>query len=678
MQKIFTFLLTLNSVIVFAQTDTTITSKELAPVTISSSRFITKDLQTPLSITVIDQSRLQVGQSKISLFESLGAISGVFAMNSENFAQDLRISIRGFGARAAFGIRGIKIISDGIPESIPDGTAKVGNLDIGMMERMEVIKGPASGLYGNASGGVISLFSESPKEHFAEFQANFGAYGLQRYQFKTGQEIKKLMYFVSASRLLSIGYRDHSSIERNFLNGKIVYNFSDKNKLTFLANYIDSPRAEDPGALIQSELDKNRQQVRPQNITFDASETFKQKRIALIYDHIFNKKHQINARGFYLNRDFSNKQALQASGQIAFNRDFSGGGFNYQFTTKNYRLKTGLDLENQQDNRQRYDNLSGKEGTLRLDQIEEFRNIGLFLLQEFTIIPKLKLSVNTRFDDIRLQITDNFLSDGNQSATQSFQRFSPMAGLTFSPTLSQAIFANISTNFETPSLNELTNNPTGLGGFNPDLNPQKSRNYEVGYKGILGKKFRADISLFYIEVEDEIVPFQLANQVGRTYFRNAGLSERKGLEMGLTYKIRSGLTTYFNYTYSDFQYKNYATTVGKFDGNTLPGIPKHNIYGEIRYFPRIGLYAIAQIKSIGELYADDANLTKNNSYATVNLRVGYRKQIKNLTIEPFIGVNNLFNEIYNANIQINATANRYFEPAAGSFVFGGLTVRVGK
>jgi iron complex outermembrane recepter protein len=678
MHKLVTLFLTLNSAIILAQTDTTITSKELEPVTISSSRFTAKDIQTPLSITVIDQSRLQVGQSKVSLFESLGAISGVFAMNSENFAQDLRISIRGFGARAAFGIRGIKIISDGIPESIPDGTAKVGNLDVGTMERMEVIKGPSSGLYGNASGGVISLFSENPIEHFAEFQANFGALGLQRYQFKTGQEIKKLIYFVSASRLLSTGYRAQNSIERNFLNGKMIYSFSDKSKLTFLANYIDSPLAEDPGALIQSELDKNRQQVRPQNITFKASETFKQKRIALIYDHIFNEKHQLNARVFYLNRDFASRQALQASGQIAFNRDFSGGGFNYQFTTKKYRLKTGLDIENQQDNRQRFDNLAGEKGTLKLDQIEEFRNIGLFLLQEFTIIPKLKLSVNTRFDDIRLEISDKFLSDGNQSATQSFQRFSPMAGLSFSPTPSQAIFANISTNFETPSLNELSNNPTGLGGFNPDLNPQKSRNYEAGYKGILGKKFRADISLFYIEVEDEIVPYQITGQVGRTYFRNAGLSERRGLEMGLTYKIRSGLTTYFNYTYSDFQYKNYVTTAGKFDGNTLPGIPKHNIYGEIRYFPRIGIYAIAQVRSIGELYPDDANLTKNNSYATVNLRLGYRKQIKSLTFEPFIGINNLFNEIYNANIQINATASRYFEPAAGSFVFGGLTIRVGK
>jgi iron complex outermembrane receptor protein len=533
-------------------------------------------------------------------------------------------------------------------------------------------------LYGNASGGVISIFSENAKENFAEFQANVGAYGLQRYQFKTGQQVGKIMYFVSASRLLSTGYREHSSIERNFLNGKLIFNFTDKNKLTFLVNYIDSPRAEDPGALIQSEVDKNRQQARPQNITFDASETFKQKRIALIYDHIFNEKHQLNVRGFYLNRDFASKQALQNSGQIAFNRDFSGGGFNYQFTTKKYRLKTGLDLENQQDNRQRFDNLAGKEGNLKLDQIEEFSNIGVFLLQEFSIIPTLKLSINTRFDDIRLQVTDKFLTDGNQSAKQSFQRFSPMAGLSYSLTPSSSLFANVSTNFETPSLNDLSNNPTGLGGFNPNLSPQKSRNYEIGYKGILGKKFRADLSVFYIEVEDEIVPYQLANQVGRTYFRNAGLSERKGLEMGLTYQIRSGLMTFFNYTYSDFQYNSYQTTVGKFDGNRLPGIPKHNIYGEIRYFPRVGIYAIAQVRSISELYADDANLTTNRAYATVNLRLGYRKQLKHLVIEPFIGINNLFNEIYNANIQINATANRYFEPASGTFALGGLTVRVGK
>jgi iron complex outermembrane recepter protein len=664
---------------ILAQNDSTIRSKELQPVIVSSSRFTTKDIQTPMAITVIDQSRIQIGNSKMSIFESLGAVPGVFAMNSENFNQDLRISIRGFGARAAFGIRGIKVIVDGIPESIPDGTAKVGNLDVGTMERMEIIKGPSSGLYGNASGGVISIFTENPSTPFAEIQTQIGAYGLQRYQFKTGQTVNKLTYFVSASRLTSTGFRDHSALERNFFNGKLICKFSENTQFTFLANYINSPKAEDAGGLTQVDIDKNRRQARQQNIDFDASESFKQGRIAFSYDQKIQEKHAINARVFYLNRDFNSKQPLEASGQIAFQRTFSGGGFNYQFTTNKYRLKTGLDLENQQDNRQRYDNKKGGErSTLRLDQDEEFRNIGVFLLQELNILPKLKLSLNTRFDDIQLKISDKFLFDGDQSATQSFQRFSPMAGLSFSPTLSSAIYTNISTNFETPSLNELSNNPSGTGGFNPNLNPQKSKNYELGYKGILGKKFRADVSLFYIEVEDEIVPYQIAGQVGRTYFRNAGLSERKGLELGLTYKIMAGLTTFFNYTYSDFQYKSYQTTVGKFDGNILPGIPKHNIYGEIRYFPKIGLYTIAQIRSISKIYADDANSAQNEGYLTVNLRAGYHYKIGNLHLEPFVGVNNLLNEIYNANVQINATANRYFEPAQGSFLFGGISLRFGK
>ena len=665
--------------LIFAQNDSTLRTKELQAVIISSSRFIAKDIQTPLSITVIDQSRLQIGQSKMSVFESLGAVSGVFAMNSENFNQDLRISIRGFGARSAFGIRGIKVIVDGIPESIPDGTAKMGNLDVGTMERMEIIKGPSSGLYGNASGGVISIFTENPTSPFAEIQSQIGAYGLQRYQFKAGQSVNKWTYFLSASRLTSTGFRDHSNLERNFFNGKVIYNFSENTKFTFLANHTDSPKAEDAGGLTQVDIDKNRTQARQQNLDFDASETFKQSRIAFIYDQKINNRHAVNARVFYLNRDFASKQPLEPSGQIAFQRTFAGGGFNYQFTTNKYRLKTGLDLENQQDNRQRYDNKKeGIRSTLKLDQREEFNNIGVFILQELSLSSKFRLSLNTRFDDIQLKISDKFLSDGNQSATQSFQRFSPMVGLSFSPTLSSSIYTNISTNFETPSLNELSNNPLGTGGFNPNLNPQKSRNYEVGYKGILGKKFRADIALFYIEVEDEIVPFQLAGQVGRNYFRNAGLSERKGLELGLTYKILAGLTAYFNYTYSDFQYKSYQTTAGKFDGNMLPGIPKHNIYGEIRYFSAKGLYAIAQARSISKIYADDANTAQNNEYVTVNLKAGYQIKIGNFQIEPFVGVNNLLNEIYNANVQINATANRYFEPAQGSFIFGGISLRVGK
>jgi iron complex outermembrane recepter protein len=675
MKRLLPLLCFINSFVLVAQTDSSLKATELQPVIISSSRFVGKDIQTPLAVTVIDQARLQTGQSKLSMFDALGAVPGVFAMNSENFAQDLRISIRGFGARASFGIRGLKVVMDGIPESIPDGTAKVGNLDMGLMERMEVIKGPTAGLYGNASGGVISLFSETPKTFFAEAQSTFGSLGFQRLQLKTGQEIGKVTYFLNASRLTSTGYRDHSTLERNFFNGKLIYKLSDKTNLSVLMSYVDSPKAEDPGGLTQAEIDKNRRQARQTNLDYNAYETFKQAKIALIYEQKIGEKHQINARAFYLNRDFSNLQAFETNGQIAFKRDFSGGGFNYQFTEKKYRLKAGLDIENQQDNRQRYDNKKGERGTLKLDQIESFRNVGVFILQEYTFNPKFRLSLNTRFDDIQLKISDKFLSDGDQSATQSFQRFSPMLGFSFSPKANQSIYTNISSSFETPSLNELSNNPLNTGGFNPDLTPQKSRNFELGYKGILSKKLRLDIALFTIEVQDEIVPYQIAGQTGRTFFRNAGLSNRKGIETGITYKVFNGLTAYLNYTFSDFKYKEYQTTAGKFDGNALPGIPKHNIYSEFRYFNSKGFFSILQLRRINEFYVDDANTMRNDGFMTANLKLGYRKQMTHLTLEPFVGINNLTNTVYNANVQINATANRYFEPASGSFLFGGISVR---
>lgn len=675
MKRLLSLLCFINSFALVAQTDSILKVTELQPVIISSSRFVGKDIQTPLAVTVIDQARLQTGQSKLSMFDALGAVPGVFAMNSENFAQDLRISIRGFGARASFGIRGLKVVMDGIPESIPDGTAKVGNLDMGLMERMEVIKGPTAGLYGNASGGVISLFSETPKTFFAEAQATFGSFGFQRLQFKTGQEIGKVTYFFNASRLTSTGFRNHSALERNFFNGKVIYKFSDKSNLSVLMSYVDSPKAEDPGGLTQADIDKDRRQARQVNIDYNAYETFKQAKVALIYDQKIGEKHQINARAFYLNRDFNSQQATKDKGQIAFKRDFSGGGFNYQFTEKKYRLKAGLDIENQQDNRQRYDNLLGERGILSIDQIESFRNIGAFILQEYTFNPQFRLSLNTRFDDIQLKISDKFLTGGDESSSQSYQRFSPMLGFSFAPTANQSIYTNISSSFETPSLNELSNNPLNTGGFNPDLSPQKSRNFELGYKGILSKKLRLDLALFTIEVQDEIVPYQIAGQAGRTFFRNAGLSNRKGIETGITYKVFNGLTAYLNYTFSDFKYKEYQTTAGKFDGNTLPGIPKHNIYSEFRYFDKSGLFGILQLRSISKIYADDANTVTNNGYFTANVRVGYRKQIGALTLEPFIGINNLTNTVYNANVQINATANRYFEPASGSFLFGGISVR---
>ncbi|MFY7827601.1 MAG: TonB-dependent receptor family protein [Flectobacillus sp.] len=649
--------------------------QELAPVTVLSSRVPQKENQLPLAVTLLGKSRLQIGQTRMSLFEGLNTVPGVFAMNSENFAQDLRISVRGFGARAAFGIRGLKVVLDGIPESTSDGTAKLGNVDVGLIERMEVLRGATAGIYGNASGGVISLHSDAfPTKSFAEVFSTWGSYGLKRYQLKFGSSWGAWSFLGSISRLESTGFRQKSSLERNLINFKIGFRASDATQISLLSTYIDSPKAEDPGGLTIEEVNKDRSQARKANIDYNTTESFNQLRNALIVDQKLGSNSLVNVRVFLINRDFNTNQAFETSGQIAFQRVFWGGGIAYQYSNKGYKLRVGADLENQSDNRQRYDNKLGVRSTLKLDQNERFDNTGAYILQEFAPSKSFRIVLNTRYDWIKIGVNDYFLSDGNQSANKNFQRFSPMLGVSYSISERNTLYANFTSNFETPSLNELTNNPTGQGGFNADLNPQKSQNYELGYKAWFGNKAKVDFTLFQVNLQDEIVPYQLPNQAGRTFFRNAGESTRRGVEVGLSYQVIPALTTFLNYTYSDFIYKNYQTLAGTFSGNRLPGIPKNQVYAELRYFPKSGMFAVAQFRSVGDMFANDANNVLVKGFQTLNLRTGWHHTMKGISVEPFVGVNNVFDSVYFANIQINASANRYYEPSAGRTIYAGLKI----
>ena len=317
---------------------------DLQPILISATRLQTTDTKAPLSISVLDKFRLQTGQQQLSFYETLGAIPGLFAMNPDNFAQDLRISIRGFGARASFGIRGVRVIVDGIPESTPDGQADIDNLDVGVMRQMEVIRGPSSGLYGNASGGVINLLTENPTnlKPTLEAQIAAGSYGFQQYSLKIGQKIGKIQYFVSVSHVETVGFREHSEMKNTLLNAKMKIDLGKNTDLTLLINYAKSPIANDPGALTATQILVNRQQAQPDNVKFDTGESVEQGKIGLVFEKEFNEKHQISAKSFYTNRDFGNKLPTLSAGIVHFNRDFYGGGISYQFSGKIYRFRRRL------------------------------------------------------------------------------------------------------------------------------------------------------------------------------------------------------------------------------------------------------------------------------------------------------------------------------------------------
>lgn len=652
---------------------------DLVPVTVQATRFETEAIKSPLATTSLAKSFIQKGQNQLSVNESLDAIPGLFALNGNNFSQDLRVSIRGFGARAAFGIRGVKVLVDGIPESTPDGQAQVDNLDLGVLENIEVVRGPSSGLYGNASGGVISFTTQNPTiTPFVEARIALGAYGLQQYQLKTGQQKGKFGYLIHGIHVNTDGYRANSGMKNTILNGKFNFQLNNKSTLQFLANYANSPQADDPGGINLAQVETDRKSARDRNLSFMGGEEIVQSRFALIYKNDLAENQQLEVKTWISNRDFANRLPFGFGGIVAFDRTFTGLTANYQLDKTifglPYRLKIGIDLQNQVDDRTRFVNEDGIRGNMTLDQKEAFLSFGTFLVQELSLSDKFTAMLGLRYDAIRLKASDNFLSNGDQSGESNLNNFNPTFGVVYSVSDAANIYGNISTNFETPTLNELSNNPSGLGGFNPDLMPQEATNYEVGIKGIVHNKLRYELALFTIKVKEEIVSFELADFPDRDFFRNAGSTNRKGVEASLTYNLASGLTAFLNYTYSDFKYDEFRS----FNGNFLPGIPKHNTFFALNYARTKGLFGSLQVRSIGELFAKDDNSITVDGYTVVNLKLGYKHNMTKGHIEPFFGINNLLGTEYFDNIRVNAFGSRFYEPAPTANFYGGVKVYFGK
>jgi iron complex outermembrane receptor protein len=313
-----------------------------------------------------------------------------------------------------------------------------------------------------------------------------------------------------------------------------------------------------------------------------------------------------------------------------------------------------------------------------LNQLETFQSTGIYILQDFLPLERLLLSFCIRYDDLKLKATDYYLPDGDQSGNRRFKKINPNAGLNFKILKNIALYANYASTFESPTLNELSNNPSNTGGFNPSLAPQQAQSFEIGSKGKLTEGVRYDVAIFKINTENDLVPYQIAGQTGKTFFRNAGKTTRTGIEIALNAAITEGVAAHIAYTYSDFKYKTYSVNTTSFDGKILPGIPQHHVWLELRYNHPKGFFGIVQSRLVDKIYANDANTAFADGYTIVNTRIGYILSAKQVQIEPFFAINNLFNRHYVANVQLNAASDRYFEPAALQYFYGGLKVRFGE
>ncbi len=669
------------SMTAYAQSGPGNTATPLDEIIVTSTRMNKSLDRVAGAVSVVTQDDIQFARQQLTLDEGLTRVPGVFMQNQYNFAQRLRISIRGFGARANFGIRGIKVLVDGIPETLPDGQGQVSSIDIGATSQVEVIRGPSSTLYGNASGGVIHVTSESgATEPYMEGRMSGGNDDFRKLQVKLGGSTDRVDYFVSLSESQFDGFRDHSDTENTQLSGRFRFDLGEERSLIAAFNYTDQPWSQDPGSLTAAAAAATPRAAWPANVNFDVGDGFTQSRIGFSYTMPLGEGHELSARNYYLWRDFENRLPFVNGGRVEFDRFFAGGGVSYSydgiFLDRPNRVIVGLDYDRQVDDRQRYNNNMGVRGALTFDQEEKVASRGLFIQNELRVARNVELTLGMRLDEVTFDVTDRFLADGDDSGRRKLDDISPMAGVVYSVSPNTHLYATYSSAFETPTTTEFAN-PSGAGGFNPDLDPQVARNYEIGMRGIIDGRHSYDLALFRVNVKDELIQYEVDASPGRFYYANAGRSSRKGVEMSFVARPTERLRATFSYTYSDFTFREFLDRFDNdFAGNMLPGTPKDLLFAELSYRHPRGWFGALDTLYVGSQYADNANSSVNSSYNATNLRLGLESEIgRSMVVSPFIGVNNLLDERYNANVRINAAGSRFYEPAPGRNLFAGVTLR---
>jgi len=661
---------------------------EIEEMVIESTRLSRTMSTTPMSISVVSQEEIQLGRQQLALDEALASVPGLFMQNRYNFAQDLRVSIRGFGARSAFGIRGIKILVDGIPLTVADGQGQVDTIDLGATKQVEVIRGPSSALYGNAAGGVISVTSEDgPETPFASMRITGGEYGYQKLAVKTGGQAENINYFLSLSDSQIDGYRDHSEAENTQFTGRVNFDLGKDRDWLFILNHTDQPVSNDPGGVDLNQATSDPASARDRNVDFDNGETVTQTRLGTIYTTPIGASGELSVRGYVDSREFTAKlPQFPVADSVDLDRKFSGFGISYAHDSFlgsiPSRFLIGFDLDDQDDDRKRRVNNLGVIGALLFDQREEVTSKGIYAQNELALTDQMQLTLGVRYDQVDFSVTDHFLSDGDDSGSRDLDDVSPMVGLAYQLNDNTSLYSTVSTSFETPTTTEFAN-PAGGGGFNPMIEPQKATNYEFGLRGIAPASTSYQLAVFKTDVKDELISYD-AN--GRDFFQNAGESGRTGIELSAKSQLTDRIESTVSMSYGDFSFDSFqvlsfdamnnATVTGDFSGNRIPGTVEKLAYIELTYTAPSNWYSAIDFTYTGDQFADNNNTVNVEAYTLANWRIGADYQVGRTFLSPFLGINNLTDENYFSNIRINAFGGRYYEAAPGRNVYGGVELKL--
>lgn len=657
------------------------------------------ELDTPAAVSVVTGDDLRHAAPQINLSENLGSVPGLQIQNRQNYAQDLQLSIRGFGSRSTYGVRGIRLYVDGIPATMPDGQGQTSNIDLNSVASVEVLRGPFSALYGNASGGVIDVKTETGEAPpTLEASSYYGSFGTWRYGLKAsgavgdGTQPGDVNYTVSSTRFTTHGYRDHSGARKNLANAKLGVRVDDASTLTLLLNSVDI-HANDPGGLSYSEWRDNPRQS-PRGDQYNTRKSIKQTQAGLNYQRAMSASDDLSVTAYAGERETTQYQSIpmgpqlnptHPGGVIQLNRHYQGIDSRWTHRDALWTLPVnvtlGLNYENMSEKRKGYENfvlengapVYGEKGATRRDERNLMWNLDPYLQSSWQLTDQLTLDAGVRYSSIWFDANDHYITaaNGDDSGDASYHKWLPAGALKYRVTDAWNVYLSAGRGFETPTINELSYRSGGQNGLNLALKPSTSDTVELGSKTRIGNGLFS-AALFQTDTDNEIVVD--ASSGGRTTYKNAGKTRRQGLELALDQQFAYDWKLKMAWTWLDATYRSNACGATDCNGNRMPGIARNMGYASFGYQPEQGWYAGADVRYMGDIMADDENSAKAPSYTVAGLNTGYKFLYQRWALDLFGRVDNLFDKSYIGSVIVNESNGRYYEPAPGRNYGVGMAV----
>ncbi|HBR1867589.1 TPA: TonB-dependent receptor [Klebsiella pneumoniae] len=653
-----------------------------APTTVS-------ELDTPAAVSVVNGDEMRQAAPRVNLSESLGAVPGLQVQNRQNYAQDLQLSIRGFGSRSTYGVRGLRIYVDGIPATMPDGQGQTSNIDIGSVDTIEVLRGPFSALYGNSSGGVINVTSQTGTQPpTVEASSYYGSFGSWHYGMKAtgavgdGSHAGDVDYTVSTNRFTTHGYRDHSGARKNLANARLGVRINDVSKLTLLLNSVDI-KANDAGGLTADEWRDNPRQS-PRSDQYNTRKNTRQTQAGLRYERQLSAQDDLSVMMYAGERETTQFQSIprapqlkpsHAGGVIDLTRHYQG--IDTRLTHRGellvpVTLTAGLDYENMSERRKGYENFVmvngapqyGEQGALRRNERNLMWNVDPYLQTQWQLTDKLSLDAGVRYSSVWFDSNDYYITPGNgdDSGDASYHKWLPAGSLKYALTDAWNVYLSAGRGFETPTINELSYRSDNQSGLNFGLKPSTNDTVEIGSKTRIGNGlFTA--ALFQTNTDNEIVVDSSSG--GRTSYKNAGKTRRQGMELGLDQQFGESWRLKAAWTWLDATYRTNVCDDASCNGNRIPGIARNMGYASFGYQPEQGWYAGSDIRYMSDIMANDENTAKAPSWTVVGLTTGYKWSYGRMDMDLFGRIDNLFDREYVGSVIVNESNGRYYEPAPG-------------